>query len=537
MGVLRRILFCVSIVAGVFALSAQRPASALSTEGVLFEIVGYYNPSLAEAQPLVHCIVHGGAVSACSQQFLQQEALEDPNVQRMLHVMQLYKDGDYPQMISVAGVGVACAWIDNPPVVCSQFAQVIANVGAAAINAQVDMANAVVALFGDAVASVGCYTGIYCDDDDGPSDRYDGGAEWQRCFQNRVAEGVQMRLSGGERWAGLIRRELPSRRFARGSLLAGCYPFVAEAQLHLTNIALAQALGAPTSTPAPQPLPGGNPFSDGWNQANPWGALPATIPEGAVRDHFADFVAHASAPLSDKYEQLVEDASAQAIDEAAQDFISLQTLWTARPDSQARQAVATMLTNAGPIQASIATYIESQRNSCVQTLSTPEAHIVDRWADSGAHSHSSRAVRGIDASNWTQRSPNVWCESYYAATFAQILTARKTAYDEALARGCHVNARNPNPLVLQCPALGGGMQRCRAALDGVHTAQCTLIPIELRPVPQQTAPDASESPPAATTTAPAQVRQPQAQPTPRIRPTILLPPATTPPETTQDPPG
>lgn len=535
MGVLHRFLFCCSIIAGLFTASAQQPASALSAEDVLFEIVSYYNPTLAQAQPLVSCIVHGGAVSPCAQQTLQQTALDDPNVQRMLQVMRLYKDGDYAQMIAVAGVGVACAWIDNPPVVCSRFAQVISDAGAAAINAHVEMANAVVELFGDVAASVGCYTGIYCNDDDEASERYDGGAEWQRCFQDRVAEGVQMRLSGGDRWAGLIRRDLlPSHRFARGTLLAGCYPFVAEQQLHLTNIALAQALGASFSTPPP--LPGGSPFSNSWDQANPWGALPATIPEGPLRDHFVDFVLHASTPLSAKYEQLVEDASALAVDEAAQDFINLQTLWTARPDSQARQALAAMLTNAGPLTPSIATYTESQRSSCVQTLSTPEAHIVDRWADSGARSNSSRAVRGIDASNWTERSPSVWCEAYYAATFSQILTARKTAYDGALARGCHLNARSPDPLVLQCPALGGGMQRCRTALDNVHRAQCTLIPIELRPAPQQTAPNASETPPTATTTAP-----PQPQRLPQIRnlPPVRIPPAaTTAPEpTTEDPPG
>ncbi len=191
-----------------------------------------------------------------------------------------------------------------------------------------------------------------------------------------------------------------------------------------------------------------------------------------------------------------------------------------------------MLTSAGPIQPTIPSYVNSQRTACLATFDTAGAHMIDRWADSGARAGSTRAVRGLDAANWSTRKPREWCENYYVAQFAQRLTTRKTAYDEAIARGCRPAPR-ATPFVLQCPALGGGFQRCRAALDNIQNAQCTFIPINLRPIaPQQTPPNATEAPPPTTTTTPPQPRAPVLRPT---RPNVLLPPTTPQPE--ERPPG
>ncbi len=525
MSVFQRILVAVALIAGLFATTAQRPASALTPEDVLFEIVAYYNPTLAEAQPLVHCVITGAAVDSCAQQFLQGAALEDPNIQRMLQVMDAYNRDAYAEVISLAGVGVACAWIDNPPVICSQFAQVVVDIGAEAINAQIAVTSAVAELFVDAAASVGCWTGVYCDDDAAPANQYDAAAEWQRCFQSRVEEGLVLRLSGGNRWANFIRRQPSSHLFAARSVLGECYPFASQAELQLTSVAVIHALHAAQSSP-PAPLPGGQPFSNGWDQANPWATLPDTISQPDATRMLSDFVAYSSAPLSDQFEKLIEDAAQSAIDEAAQDYSNVQTNWTARPDPQARQALVALLTNTNPIQPGIPYYAASQLASCMQTFDTPEAHMIDRWADSGARANSSRSVRTINASNWAERRPVAWCNNYYVASFTQILTARKAAYDAALARGCtRIGGRTPNPLMLQCPALGGGLQRCHGALDGVQGAQCTLIPLVFRPVPQQPVTDATDSPPTVTTTAPPQASEPELRST--VRRPILTPPATT----------
>lgn len=480
MSMLRRILFCVSMVAGVFALSAQQPAAALSTEDVLFEIVSYYNPQLAESRQLIDCIAPGGAVDECANQFVSTQARQNPDVQRMLEVMDAYQREQWLRVVQLAGVGVACSWVgdfDGKEALCSGFGEAVY----AAINLASDAPGAVLSTVGAIVDALPCF--YDCD-----SEGFDAAAEWQRCYASKMQEGIHRRLGAGD-WTRWVRGELPTHRFTPGSLYAACYPQLVE-------------IG------------------------------PAATRE--LFDRMTDGLAEANHPMLQEYIRQVEAAALASIDEPASDYANLQTLWTARPDPQARAALITLLTQA--TAPSIATLTNAQRSECMQTFNTPTAHVIEKWAIEGRLTLSNATSHGINGDNWVQRNPQTWCNSYYATTFNQILTTRKTAYDEALTRGCHTNGRAPNPLQLQCPALGGGMQRCHTALDNVHGAQCALIPLVLRPVPQQPPPNAAETPPAATTTAPPQAREPQLRTPPS---TILVPPATTSPalETTQATPG
>lgn len=479
MSVLRRILFGVSIVVGLLAVSAQRPAAALSTEDVLFEIVAYYNPQLAQSRPLVDCIAGGGAVATCAQQTITNQARDNPDVQRMLLVMDAYQKHEWLHVVELAGVGVACAWVgdfDGKQALCSGFAQAVD----VAVNLASDAPGAVLDTVGAIVDALPCFY-------DCGSDGFDAAAEWQRCYASTMQDGIHRRLGAGDWSRWVVAGETSAHRFRPGSLYAACYPQLVD------------------------------------------------IGPAATRDLFdrmTDGLAEANAPMLQEYVQQVEAAALVSIDEPAMDYANLQTLWTARPDPQARLAMVTLLTQA--MAPSIATLTNTQRSDCMQTFDTPTAHVIEKWAIEGRLTLSTATSHGLNGDNWVQRNPQTWCNNYYAVTFNQLLTARKTAYDGALTHGCHVNERSPNPLVLQCPALGGGMQRCHTALDGVHNAQCTLIPLVLRPIPQQTPPNAAETPPAATTTAPPQIREPEYRP----QRTITLPPATTTtPQTTQEAPG
>jgi hypothetical protein len=380
------------------------------------------------------------------------------------------------------------------------------------------VANAVAELFGDAAASVGCWTGIYCDDDDAPANQFDAAAEWNRCFKPRVQEGIVARLSGGYSWARLIRRQTPAHRFTSGSLLGACYSFVAVPDNALDVLgAAASAIGGV------QPMAGAAPFTPGWNAANPWASQPTGggVSQDVIATNFANFAAYSSAPLSDEYERIVEDSALASLDEAAQDYSNLQGIFAVRAILQARNAFITMLEQRGsPLAVSVAGHTSAQRNQCVGTLSTPQAHMVDRWVDSGAHTNSTRDTHGFSIATWPQKNPQAWCYETYAPAFNAALQARMTAYQEALQRNCS-EARG-DAFTLQCPALGSGMQRCRTAFQGIPRGHCNLIPINVRVLPPSQPPPVTE--PLPPLTAPPAEPAPPRERTPTAPPGIMVPP-------------
>lgn len=520
MSVLRRIVLGAAFFAAALLAGAQRPAEALTTEDALFQIVAYYNPTLAEAQPLVHCVAQGTNVSSCGQQFLQGEALQDPNVQRMLQVMDAYKGGRWGEVISLAGVGVACAWIDNPPVVCSAFAQVLVDVGAQAVTAQIEVANAVVQIFGDTAKTVGCWTGIYCDDDDDePANQYNAGAEWNRCFKPRVQEGVIARLYGGDGYSRLIRRQTASHRFSSSSLIGACYPWVATPDIQISTTLSASMLRSLATTPAPLPGPS-VPFTDAWNTANPWGAPPpnAATTTADTQTMFADFIAFATPPLSTQYEEIVEQGALASLETPSLDYVNLQGIWNVRAVSQGMTAFVELVETRGQmISLSLDGRASRQRSECFTALSTPDAHILDRWADTGARIHSTSAINGLSAANWTERSPAGWCDNTYVPTFRAEAQRRLTAYDHALAQGCTIV--RDDRFSLACPLIGGGMGNCQTAFQGIQRGHCTRATLAVRVIPQTSVPPATETPPPAVETAPAPAQQRQPE-----QPSILRPP-------------
>lgn len=473
----------------VFLAVGAGRAEAISNEEILDQVIAYYNPQLAEARPIAQCALNGGSLQNC----VEGELLANPDVQRMVAVLNAFNERDYPRVIQLAGVGVACAWVEFPEkeIICSDFAQVLVDVGAAAIETQVEVVGAVAELFTDGAATVGCWTGISSCGDDEPANQFNAAMEWDRCFKGRTEEGVIARLYGGAGWARLIQRELPSHRFAEGSLLGDCYPFVSEPTLQFASSAVIRAALQSYVAPPPVPLPASSsPFSSTWNDANPWGAQPTGASQDQIATNFVNFAAYASAPLSDQYEQLVEEAAAAALDEPAQDYTNLQGIWAVRAVLQGKDAfVATIETRGQMIALSPDGRATRQNRDCIGALSTAGAHMIDRWADAGAHVQSTRDVRGYTSANWNQRKPEAWCANTYTPAFSAELQRRLTAYDEALARSC-TSPRN-EPFSLTCPIIGSGYARCQNAFQGIPRGHCARATVNVRVI-QPTAPVASE---------------------------------------------
>lgn len=470
----------VAAVAALFLIFAHTDrAEALSRAEVVQQIVAYYNPSLAEAVPVADCVMDGGSLQSCANQVLR----ENEDVQRMVQVLEAYREHEYMRMVTLAGVGAACAWVELPDSVCNGVFEALSDAASAAAAAPSQVIGAVNDIL-EGLGDIGCtITGC-------SSDKFDAQAEWQRCYAPHVQEAVLRRLSGGTQWIAYMRGETAAHRFAAGTLLGVCYPFALEGEY---------------------PSGSGNEVVS------------------AIADNFAAL----NQPMMQSFLNQVEQAALAAVDEPAQDYTNLQTLWAARPDPEARHALVDLLT-AGPLQVSIQARAASQRADCLAHFDTAGAAILEKWVSASAPGVSASVSHGVSASSWPQMRPQVFCENY-TQTFTQILQSRKSAYDQALARGC-TRVQRDDPLKLQCPALGGGFQQCRTALQGLSHAQCTLIPIQFRPVPQQTPPNASETPPPATTTAPVEP-QPQRPLSPLRTPGVIAPVTTPTPNVTTETPG
>lgn len=444
-------------------VSSQQSAEALSTEDVLFQIVGYYNPQLGAAQPLVHCILDGQSVDSCAQAHLEQQARDDVDVQRMLAVLDAYDKEHWGEVIELAGAGVACTWLQVPDALCSGFVQAAKEVADAAASVPGAALNAAEALLDAVPCLYNC-----------GGDEFDPEAEWARCYAPRVSEGVALRLLGDNKWASFIRGELPTHSFAGGSLLASCYPA----------------------------------FAGTGSSASLVGAI-------------ADYLAQVNEPMRQAYIGLVEDAALASLDEAAQDYGNLQGLWAVRAVGQGMDAfVDTIAARGQIISLSFDARVRTQMAQCATTLSTPGAHMIDRWADAGAHANSTREVRGFTSASWPQQKPQAWCNTTYVPAFSAEAQRRITAYDAAIAQGC--SPAREDRFSLSCPLLGGGMARCQVAFQAITRGHCSRAVLNLRVIPSNQPPPVVDAPPVTETAPPSTPSPPRVRVTP-VPPSVMTP--------------
>lgn len=452
-----RLTLLLSLLTGLFAATAPAHADMLD------EVIGFYNPDLRPARPVIECVLSGTPLQTCVLD-AGKAALVDEYGGTLNDVITLAKavqQSDYKTVIAKGGVIIACSWMSFPgkEVLCSDIGGALVAAGAEGVAATAsvvldvhEQAAKIVADFGEEIVCLitGCSRG-------GSGSRVTVDAEkaWQDCFVPRLQEGLIAR-GGGDSYVALISASVRDGLFPANSLMGACVnPLLEAVGSHPPGTTLPSAFGT----------------SQTGSFGKPTNASVQTPKNETEMTAVADQIAVLYQPMLTRYRELTEAAAAAGLAPVAVAYHALQNQWRARAETDA----ADWFTATVPLGLAIA----GKRKACRDALDAEEATVIGRWAAAGQPFGSQSQLDGRTERDWQLAdNPQTWCKSTYVGDFQRSIAQRRALYQEAVA-GCTVpDAANPRHLVCAQSSTAGA--KCLQAFAGGTEYQCEMSRAKLQ---------------------------------------------------------
>lgn len=235
-----------SLLTGLFAATAPAHADMLD------EVIGFYNPDLRPARPVIECVLSGTPLQTCVLD-AGKAALVDEYGGTLNDVITLAKavqQSDYKTVIAKGGVIIACSWMSFPGKRGPLFRHRWCTGGGGCGRRGGDGIRGTGCTrtggedrrhFGEEIVCLitGCSRG-------GSGSRVTVDAEkaWQDCFVPRLQEGLIARGSGGDSYVALISASVRDGLFPANSLMGACVnPLLEAVGSHPPGTTLPSAFG------------------------------------------------------------------------------------------------------------------------------------------------------------------------------------------------------------------------------------------------------------------------------------------------------